>query len=274
VSNDHQILCGDCLDIVSALEPGSVDLVITSPPYGDRRTYGIDFDLTGDAWVQWAADRFEACYMACNGLTAWVVGGWTEQFRWSVTPALLVAELHRRGVAMRHPLIYQRSGTPGSGGPDWFRCNYEWIICAAVGRLPWSDNTAMGHPPKCKPGGAPSNRDKKGNRKGDRRAYKPPKIANPGSIIDCGAGGGGNLGSKMAHEGDAPFPERIPEWFIRSCCPPGGVVLDPFAGTGTTAKVAKKFGRRSLSIDIRQCECERTRRRLLEVPDESEEAVA
>ena len=94
--------------------------------------------------------------------------------------------------------------------------------------------------------------------------YIPPKIANPSNIIHC-AVGGGKMGSKMAHDSEAAFHEDLPEFFIRSFCPPDGVVLDPFSGSGTTAKVAKKFGRRWVAIDIRPDQCELTERRLLEV---------
>ncbi|NOQ21607.1 MAG: hypothetical protein GQ565_03005 [Candidatus Aegiribacteria sp.] len=49
---------------------------------------------------------------------------------------------------------------------------------------------------------------------------------------------------------------------IRSFCPPGGVVLDCFGGSGTTAAVAKKYGRESISIDIRESQVELMGRRL------------
>ena len=51
------------------------------------------------------------------------------------------------------------------GGPDWFRNDYEFIVCASGGRLPWSDNTACGHPPKWAPGGEMSHRLSDGTRK-------------------------------------------------------------------------------------------------------------
>ena len=95
--------------------------------------------------------------------------------------------------------------------------------------------------------------------------YKPPRFANPGNIIDCGAVGGGNMGSKIACENEAPFPEQIPEFLIRSLCPPGGVVLDPFSGSGTTAKVAGVHGRGSISIDIRESQTDLTSYRLTEI---------
>lgn len=48
----------------------------------------------------------------------------------------------------------------------------------------------------------------------------------------------------------APFPEKLPEMCIKSSCPPNGVVLDPFAGSGTTLKIAKSLGFKSIGIEI------------------------
>jgi DNA modification methylase len=48
----------------------------------------------------------------------------------------------------------------------------------------------------------------------------------------------------------AAFPMEWPRRLIKGWCPPGGVVLDPFGGTGTTALVATMLGRRGLSVDL------------------------
>ncbi|HZV03908.1 MAG TPA: site-specific DNA-methyltransferase [Gemmataceae bacterium] len=80
-------------------------------------------------------------------------------------------------------------------------------------------------------------------------------------MIDCKVGGS-NLGSQLAHLNEAPFPEALAEFFVLSFCPPGGVVLDPFAGSGTTLAAAVKHGRRAPGIDIRGSQVELTRRRL------------
>jgi len=48
----------------------------------------------------------------------------------------------------------------------------------------------------------------------------------------------------------APYPEDLCKLPIIATCPPGGVVLDPFAGIGTTLYVAHNLGRRSVGIDI------------------------
>ena len=93
--------------------------------------------------------------------------------------------------------------------------------------------------------------------------YSPPAIANPGNVIRCKVGGG-LMGSRLAHENEAPFPEAMAEFFIRSFCPPGGRVLDPFSGSGTTAAVALRCGRHAIASDIRQSQCDLTRRRIAE----------
>lgn len=298
------VLLGDCLDLMRTWPDRCVDLVVCSPPYEAARTYGIAFDLRGQDWVDWAVARFTECVRVCRGMVCWVVEGQTRKFRWSATPALLMADLHRAGVHLRKPPIFHRVGIPGSGGPDWWRNDYEFIVCGSRGgKLPWSDSTTMGHPPKWAPGGEMSNRTQSGARKnqwgniggprggGNRRpsgavgvatrpshrvvmtrkregthsqestTHSEPVLANPGNVIKVNVGGGA-MGSDLAHENEAPFPERLVEWFIRSFCPPGGIVYDPFSGSGTTASVALKTGRKFVASDIRESQVALTKRRI------------
>jgi hypothetical protein len=188
-----------------------------------------------------------------------------------------MADLHRKGVHLRKPAAYVRDGIPGSGGKEWLKNRYEFIICATNGgRLPWSNNIAMGKPCRGK-GGACTNQRRDGrekkvvphrNRDGEvvwkRRPFLRPRIANPGNIIVCKSGGG-QIGSKLAHANEAPFPEYLVEFFIRSFCPDHGVVLDPFCGSGTTLAVARTLGRGYMGIDIRQSQVDLTCRRLYDV---------
>jgi DNA modification methylase len=48
----------------------------------------------------------------------------------------------------------------------------------------------------------------------------------------------------------APFPADLCRIPILATCPPGGVLLDPFCGTGTAALVALELGRRAIGIDV------------------------
>lgn len=314
--SETTIICGDCLEVMAGLPAGSVNLVFGSPPYEDARTYGIDFRLKGQDWVDWMVQVFKESLRVCDGLVAFVVEGITRGFSYSATPILLAADLHRAGITLRNPPVFHRVGIPGSGGPDWIRNDYEFIICATNGgKLPWSDNTACGHPPKYAVGGEASYRTQDGQRKNQRHrknqwghsidsgatvvedggvvrsrgrrpshqtpsetqrkngatgnpGYIKPVLANPGNVIKCVVGGG-CMGSKLAHENEAPFPEKLAEFFVRSFCPEGGTVLDPFGGSGTTAAVACRFGRNAVTIDVRPSQCELIKKRIKEVEEES-----
>ena len=120
------------------------------PPYQSCRLYlegGEDLGIarTADEWVAWMAQVCHAAARVCKGLCAFVVEGQTKDYRYSATPSLLAADLHRAGFNLRKPPIYRRVGIPGSGGPDWLRNDYEPVVCfTRPGRLPWSDNTACG----------------------------------------------------------------------------------------------------------------------------------
>lgn len=258
-----------CDSLCTELPNHYVDLVFGSPPYENARSYDGLSLYSQDRWVTWATQRYLESLRVCRGLVAWVVNGRTRSYEWSGTPFKLWTQLQlyaspERGVYLRKPLIFHRVGIPGSGGPDWLRDDYEFIICASShpGRLPWSDNTARGNPPKYDPGGPPTHRTQSDERVKDAD-YKPPKHANPGNVLSYPVGCG-KMGHKLAHENEAPFPEKLADFMIASFCPPGGTVLDPFGGSGTTAAAALKLGRNAISIDIRQSQCDLTRKRLLD----------
>jgi hypothetical protein len=309
------IILGDCLELLKEFPDNHFDLCITSPPYEAARTYGkLNFKLKGQDWVNWAVERYVECVRVTKGLVAWVIEGQTRQYQWSATPALLMADLHRYGVRLRKPPAFHRVGIPGSGGPDWLRNDYEFIVCSSKGRLPWSDNTAMGHPPKYAPGGDMSHRRKDGTRisasemtqevrayakdrgitnrdaarelgislkttasgrlSGDiatQAVYVPPARANPGNVIKCSVGGG-RMGHPLAHENEAPFPTSLVEFFVKSFCPPGGTIIDPFCGSGTTLQVGLETGRSVVGIDIRDSQTSLSQKRMDSLTKDQEDA--
>lgn len=271
----------DALEFVRGLDPDTVDLLLTSPPYETSRTYSLGRSLpSGQEWVDWMVEFVRAAAPAVRGLIAVVCEGQTRQYRYSCTPFLLVADLHRAGFNLRKPPVYQRVGIPGSGGPDWLRNDWESIVCVTrPGRLPWSDNVACGRPPKYRQGGECSHRTKDGRRvtqlrreigrrsaSGERGKgrYVCPAVANPGNVIRCVAAGG-HMGHKLCHENEAPFALSLAEFFVRSFCPPGGLVIDPFAGSSSTGHAALVHGRRYIGCDLRQSQVELSRRRIADV---------
>jgi site-specific DNA-methyltransferase (adenine-specific) len=60
----------------------------------------------------------------------------------------------------------------------------------------------------------------------------------------------------------AHFPDKIPLDFIPTFCPEGGIVLDPFIGSGTTAYIAKKLNRHFIGFDISEEYCSVSNERL------------
>ena len=275
------------------LSDRSVDLVMGSPPYTDARLYledGKDLGISRDCqeWVDWMLHVTAEALRVTRGAVIWVVGGVTRDRNYWPACEGLQWEAWKRGWLAEAPCFWHRVGIPGSGGDQWFRKDVEFVQCyKTVAALPWSDNTAMGKPPKFGPGGAMSHRLSSGVRSNDVKAilrqngvkvggrrsrnqdgtrdynvYVPPDISNPGNLIDTGAAGGGNIGHDLAHVNEAPFPEDLPEWFIRSLCQPGGIVLDPFSGSGTTVSVAERLGRIGLGFDLRYSQALIARQRL------------
>jgi hypothetical protein len=283
----------------------SVDLVFGSPPYCDARTYGINAQRKCAAWVDWMLAVTLEGLRVSRGPVIWVAAGVTRQYNYQPACEGLMWEWWKRGgdCHLYRPCIFHRVGIPGSGGKDWFRADTEYVMCfKRPGPLPWADNIAMGHPPKWAPGGEMSHRVSNGTRRNqwgskvsgqaernadgelvkrfrpshrqhtkaradgtmEQQSYIPPVKANPGNVIHLKVGGG-LMGSKLAHENEAPFPEDLAKWFILSCCPPRGLVCDPFSGSGTTVSVAEQYDRQGIGFDLRFSQCQLGVRRLAEL---------
>jgi site-specific DNA-methyltransferase (adenine-specific)/site-specific DNA-methyltransferase (cytosine-N4-specific) len=253
----------------------SVDLVLGSPPYCDARSYGIGAQRDCQAWVDWMLDVTTEALRVVRNCVVWVAAGVTRDRNYWPACEGLMWEWWKQGGSAYRPCYWTKKGIPGSGGDQWFRADVEYCMCfKRSGQLDWSDNTAMGSMPKFAVGGRMSNRTKNGKRckvvtmggerqrKGEVQNFTQPEIANPGNVVHTGVTGGGHLGSNYGHESEAPFPEDIPEWFIRSLCRPGGIVLDPFSGSGTTVSVATRLGRIGIGGDIRLSQAELARRRI------------
>lgn len=234
-------------------------------------------------WVAAGVTRDRNYWPACEGL----MFRWWRDGRSMYRPCYW----HRVGIP--------GSGGNEKTNNKWFRADVEYVMCfKRPGALEYCDNTAMGHTPKystngeCshrlsngqrvnqwgpigsgrgrrkdgsrKPSGSPSHRihtKRTQNGQMQEQAYVMSVRANPGNLINTKVGGG-HLGSTIAHENEAPFPEKLAEFFVLSLCRPGGTVLDPFSGSGTTAAVAQRYGRRAIAMDLRLNQCALTRRRV------------
>lgn len=73
------------------------------------------------------------------------------------------------------------------------------------------------------------------------------------------------VGNKKGKYHFATFPETLVEFFILASSDKGDIVLDPFAGSGTTLKVAKKLGRNYIGIEINYEYCEKMEKELKDI---------
>lgn len=63
-------------------------------------------------------------------------------------------------------------------------------------------------------------------------------------------------GDPFAKLHPCPKPVQVMRWLVGLFCPPGGTVLDPFAGTGATLRAAKDLGRRAIGIELEPAYCD------------------
>ncbi len=78
------------------------------------------------------------------------------------------------------------------------------------------------------------------------QTVKPHELGkNPGDVWDFATG-------KLQDSHFAIFPEELPRRAIMACCPKNGIILDPFAGSGTSLRVAKELNRKSIGIELQK----------------------
>jgi len=261
-SPDNLIIHGDAEHL--PLADGSVDLVFGSPPYAEKAArYGKGLKCPSPKktkqWAKWMVRCTREALRVCRGPVGWVVNGAVRKGTYIPAAELLMLLLHDDGICVERPTIWQKNCLPnrteGKNTSGWFSNSWEFIVWAKhPGKLPFFDWKAIGTPQKYQSGGGFCERGPDGHRRKTRRRPDFNALVKPRDIFSITVGGG-HMGSKWAHASEAPFPEKLVEPFIKVFAPPGGIVLDPFGGSGTTAAVAQRLGRRFVSIDRRWCPC-------------------
>ena len=238
----------------------SADLVFGSPPYLAARTYGIDAHRPLDEWVDFMLACTREALRVSRGLVLWVVAGTTIEKCYQPGPEALMHEAWRSGIDLWRPACWWKvdeneggCGQPGSGGKQWLRSDWEYVLAfkRAGETLPWADPKFQRRLAKYGPGGAIRTRHRDGSRA--PREWTNPTFVNPGNLVKARVGGG-HQGDRECHQNEAPFPEKLASFFVQGWCPPGGLVYDPFAGSGTGPIVAGYHGRNAIGTDLRPCQ--------------------
>jgi site-specific DNA-methyltransferase (adenine-specific) len=251
------IVCSDNVEYIKNMPENSVDCVVTSPPYDGLRSYeGFSLDLR-------AVGKELFRVMKPGAIAAVVIQDSTVDGRKTLTSMRMILNwCDEIGFGLFENCIYSRQGVEGAWWTKRFRVDHEYIPMFIKGKRPlYFDKSPLKIPSKH--GGKTIMGAAVRRKDGLQEKSRPVKINTlkcRGTIWnypECGDG------SKLKHQHPATFPNLLPYDVIECFCPTGGIVLDPFNGSGTTCVAAKCLGRKYIGIDIAEKYCEIARQRVL-----------
>lgn len=260
---------GDAANLLPRLEAGSVDLFFSSPPYADQRAYSR---IHPDRYVDWFLPYARAMYDASADTGSMVIniknrvaGSGPLQGQRHPYVYQLVLALQHMGWRWVETYIWAKpNGMPGKFGPRT-KDSFEYVYHFAKGKRPHFDLDAVRVPYKADDAEiARRAQDRLGRRNTeagfgrDRTKTYLKGGADPGNVVMVPQTY--NQFKGVAHT--AAMPEGLAEFFIRCMSPEGGLVIDPFAGGGTTVVVARRLGRRAAGFELHDEFAKEARRRI------------
>ena len=239
----NKIYCGDNLTLIKQLEDASIDLTVTSPPYDNLRTYnGFTWDFEGLAKELYRVTKD-------GGVVVWVVGDATVNGSETGTSFRQALYFMECGFRLHDTMIYQKRGLPNESHKR-YRQDFEYMFVLSKGDVitfnPIKHKKIYDDKRKTKV----INRDKDGNFSTTK--MNPHYYTKEGNVFFYVAAGGVGQTDKIAYEHPATYPEKLAEDHIISWSNPGDIVLDPFVGSDTTAKMALKNERQFIGFEISQ----------------------
>lgn len=246
----NEIILGKSEEVLTSFPDNFFDLVITSPPYDDLRTYNKTLS-SNFPFEAIAAQLYRT--MKEGGVIVWVVGDAVidkSETGTSFKQALFFMEL---GFLLHDTMIYEKNGPsfPARRSGNRYSQVFEYMFVFSKNKPPktahlicdkenrWKGYTTFGKA---------SYRNKDGEL--IQREIKPiPDFSPRYNIWKYNTGFGYSTKDKIAYQHPAIFPDKLAEDHILSWSNEGDIVLDPFCGSGTTCKMAKLNNRNFIGID-------------------------
>jgi DNA modification methylase len=246
------IITDDCRNILPAFK-NSVDLIVTSPPYADARKRHYD-SIHPNKFAEWFATFHEAFWNSLKpdgslviNIKDKVVNGIRHRYVWHTIEILTSMGWH----CIDDYIWHKTNPMPGYW-PNKLRDGWEYCFHLAKTKKPYFNHDAVRKPignwVKTRLANLSENdltRQNSVNKSGFGRnisRWVGQKTALPSNIISLPL-----VGVNKGHP--AVFPPELPAFFIKLLSPPKGLILDPFAGSGTTGVAAMELGRDCLLID-------------------------
>jgi adenine-specific DNA-methyltransferase len=227
----------DCTAILPEIPDGSVDLVVTSPPYNVGKPYETRSAL--DTYVEYQTSIIEECFrvLSAHGSICWQVGNWVDASEIIPLDSIVIPIFRRLGMKIRSRVVW----TFGHGlhCTKRFSGRHETVVWATKSSDYHFDLDSIRVPQKY-----PNKRHYKGPNKGELSGN--PLGKNPGDVWEIS-----NVKNRHPEKTAHPcqFPEELVERLVLGLSKAGQTVLDPFAGSGTVGAVCNRLDRRSVLIE-------------------------
>lgn len=263
------IVQGDAEKLLQRLPCRSVDLFFMSPPYADARSYSV---IHPDRYVEWflpfARDMFDATKdtgsMIVNIKNRVASRGPLKGQRHPYVYQLVLALQHIGWRWIETYIWAKPNAVPGRFGPRT-KDAFEYVYHFARGSKPYFNLNAVRVPYRADPAEIARRKlDKRGRRNTeagfgrDRTKTYLLGGADPGNVVSVPQTYNQHRG--VAHT--AAMPEGLAEFFVKAACPKGGVVIDPFAGSGTTIVAATRHNRLAGGFELHEAFVAEARRRI------------
>lgn len=250
-----KIILGDNCEVMRTFPSESIDLVVTSPPYDELRTYG------GHSWDFDGVLSQLSRVVKKGGVVVWIVNDATVDGSETGTSFKQALQFMDRGFALWDTMIWDKPWCQYGDTKSRYAGTFEFMFIFSRGR-PSVINII---------------RDRKNQTPGTTRARGDRRVTgdhggsvkrNDGYVVQ-------EYGPRKAiweiavdnpsgNKHPAIFPEALARDHILSWSMEGDVVLDPFSGSGTTAKMAKHNGRRYIGIEVNPEYVEIAEKRLMQ----------
>lgn len=249
---------GDCTEVLKNFEADSVDLVVTSPPYDNLRTYkGYTFPFETIA-VELTR------VLKPGGVIVWVVCDATINGSESGTSFQQALHFRSLGLNLHDTMIFRKRNPVPQIYRKRYNNEFEYMFVFSKGVVETHNPIMV----DCLHAGLELGSTTYKNYSKNDQIRK--KLANPvkdkkikGNVWEYVVGK--NKEDQEAKGHPAPFPCELARDHILSWSNEGDIVLDPMCGSGTTTKVAAQLGRRYIGIDISEQYVQLARSRLPQV---------
>ena len=254
----------DCVEGMKLLPDCSIDLTVTSPPYDNLRMYkGYFFDFNAVATELFRVTKD-------GGVVVWVVNDAAIKGSETGTSFRQALRFKEIGFKLHDSMIYAKDACPYPETTRYYP-GFEFMFVLVKGKI--KTVHLIADKPNKTSGDKVSGTERKTDGtirrmsavvKNTGRKVKPYGVRS--NIWHYGMGFMKSTTDKIAYKHPAIFPEKLARDHIISWSNPGDVVLDPFMGSGTVAKMARLTGRDFIGFEISKEYCDIAEERLGAIP--------